>query len=93
MLACELLVTLYCCLIHSRDQGGQCAGIVGGLVFNFLFGLIACLIFEYKGTYGAFSIAVFVTAYMAIKILVLLAGLQGEKGLAGTKDLQSGQYA
>ena len=71
MLACELLVTLYCCLIHSRDQGGQCVGIVGGLVFNFLFGLIAFLIFEYKGAVGAFTIAFFVTVYMAIKAIVV----------------------
>ena len=93
MLSCEVLLTLYHCLIYSRYDSQQCLGIVSGLVFNFLFGLIAFLIFEYKGTYGAFSIAFFVTAYMAIKVLVLLAGLQGEKGLAGTKDLQSGQYA
>ena len=71
MLSCEVLLTLYHCLIYSRYDSQQCLGIVSGLVFNFLFGLIAFLIFEYKGADGPFTIALFVTAYMAIKAIVV----------------------
>ena len=71
MLSCEVLLTLYHCLIYSRHDSQQCLGIVSGLVFNFLFGLIAFLIFEYKGAVGAFTIAFFVTVYMAIKAIVV----------------------
>ena len=80
MLACELLLTLYIYVLGPRFKSDYEWFSVAalGLFFNLLFGLSAYHYFEFKGTFGAFTITLSVTVYMAIKIFVFHICLKGQ---------------
>ena len=86
LLACEILVTCIVGFCGKRLHDTQLRLFLSPIVFCLVSAVIAFILFEYKGAFGAFSIAPVVCFYMLLKVTVLYDYIESER------DIEIDQY-